>query len=77
MDVFVFPELDKENLRPKTKLPNCPRCSNDELSMFAEDRIICNVCTFEAVKLKNGMTLRLDLIFNPIAKTKSHAIGVM
>ena len=45
--------------------------------MFAEDRVICNICTFEAVKLKNGMTLRLDLIFNPITKTKSHAIGVM
>lgn len=62
MGIFLFPEWGNENLRPKTKLFNCPKCSNDELLMLTEDRIVCHTCNFEAIKLKNGMTLRLDLM---------------
>ena len=32
-----MPEWDKEKCRPKTKLPSCPRCGLDELTMFDEN----------------------------------------
>lgn len=29
---------------PTKKMPDCPNCENDELSMIGKDRIFCNAC---------------------------------
>lgn len=38
-----FPELD-ENGTPISKLPNCPRCDEDELGVIHECLMICYFC---------------------------------
>lgn len=40
---FVLPIVD-ENGTPKTKMPNCPRCGEDELGMIQSDVAVCNWC---------------------------------
>ena len=39
-----WPESVDEYGTPKHKLPDCPRCENDELSMLNTESIFCNVC---------------------------------
>lgn len=44
--ISIFPEWDKENMRPKTKMPPCPRCGEDELGMMDKDTVFCYKCYF-------------------------------
>ena len=39
---------------PLEKLPNCPRCGEDELGMITKDYIMCYVCGFEAWNKRSG-----------------------
>jgi hypothetical protein len=45
MNYYIdLPEWDSENLRPKTKMPNCPTCGEDELGMLTENMAYCYCC---------------------------------
>lgn len=44
---IVYPEWDTENLCPKTKMPNCPYCEEDELGMLTAGHVFCYACGFE------------------------------
>ena len=39
-----LPEWDARNMRPKTKMPDCPACGEDELGMLCETRVYCYMC---------------------------------
>ena len=41
-----FPEYDKKEKRPVSKLPNCPQCNRDELYMLDSDSIHCYSCRY-------------------------------
>lgn len=40
-----FPELDEWG-RPLAKLPNCPRCGEDELAVIHDQLLLCYACNF-------------------------------
>ena len=46
-----IPEIDKElwdkyaACTPVSKMPNCPSCKEDELSMILPDEAFCNYCS--------------------------------
>jgi hypothetical protein len=42
-----LPAWDKDCLRPATKMPDCPRCGEDELGMFSENWAICYACSLQ------------------------------
>jgi len=42
-----LPEWDEKELRPKSKMPNCPRCGEDELGMMHAELTICYACGFK------------------------------
>ena len=44
---FTFPTLDEWGT-PTVKLPNCPRCDEDELGVINEVRVMCYACNWEA-----------------------------
>lgn len=41
----VLANLDEYGT-PKTKLPDCPQCGNDELAAVSSERIICYACGY-------------------------------
>jgi ribosomal protein L37AE/L43A len=41
--MIAFPELDEYGT-PKTKMPDCPRCGDDELGVIHECLILCYKC---------------------------------
>jgi len=41
-----LPAWDDKNMRPKTKIPDCPLCHQSGLHMPYKTRIICNKCDF-------------------------------
>lgn len=41
-----FPELDEWDT-PKAKLPNCPRCGDDELGVIHRNYMMCYACGWE------------------------------
>lgn len=45
-DDVPFPELDEWGT-PTSKLPNCPRCDEDELGVIHEQLMICYRCGWE------------------------------
>ena len=52
MDIvgFTFPELDEWGT-PTEKLPNCPRCGEDELGVINATRVMCYWCSWEYFRL--------------------------
>ena len=40
-----WPEYDYDKMRPKKKLPDCPKCGEDELGMINTNYIFCYNCT--------------------------------
>lgn len=46
MVIVAFPELDEYGT-PKKKLPNCPRCGDDELGVIHADYMMCYACGWE------------------------------
>lgn len=43
--IIPWPKCDEYNT-PLLKLPACPRCDMDELSMLYSDKIFCNYCYY-------------------------------
>lgn len=41
-----FPQLDEWGL-PRAKLPDCPRCGEDELGVIHEGLVLCYRCGWE------------------------------
>jgi len=41
---IILPEWDEIEMRPKTKMPNCPNCEEDELGMLKKDEAFCYQC---------------------------------
>lgn len=46
-----LPGWDKDNQRPKLKMPTCPKCKEEELVMIEEDRVVCYVCSLDLIKI--------------------------
>jgi ribosomal protein L37AE/L43A len=63
-----FPEWDEIEMKPKSKMPNCPICGEDELSMINKDLVVCNNCNFKQIKFNMDIETKnqiiLDKIFN-------------
>ena len=49
-----FPELD-ENGTPKEKLPDCPRCEEDELGVIHPELLFCYNCGWRLMVGKDGI----------------------
>lgn len=45
-----LPEWDEKNLRPKTKMPLCPNCNEDELGMLSSTVAKCYNCNYLITK---------------------------
>lgn len=46
---MTFPDLDEHDT-PKQKLPNCPRCGDDELGVIHPGYMMCYACGWEMYK---------------------------
>lgn len=44
-----MPDWDTLEMRPKTKMPDCPVCEEDELCMLFEGHVLCYNCGFEVL----------------------------
>lgn len=53
-----MPEWDYAKLRPKTKMPDCPTCEEDELGMINESYVLCYNCGFTAWSSKTDRNIR-------------------
>jgi len=42
-----LPEWDETELKPKSKMPDCPRCGEDELGMLHAELTMCYACGFK------------------------------
>lgn len=49
-----LPEWDEDNQRPKTQMPLCPKCKEEELAMIEEDRCVCHVCGLDLIKINHS-----------------------
>lgn len=47
----AFPQLDEHDT-PTAKLPNCPRCDDDELGVIHRDFMMCYACRWEIFRCK-------------------------
>lgn len=45
-----LPEWDDKNMRPKSKMLNCPNCEEDELGMLYEGEAICYKCNSKFIQ---------------------------
>lgn len=43
-----LPEWDEKELKPTAKMPNCPRCGEDELGMLHAELTICYACGWKS-----------------------------
>lgn len=50
---MTFPELDEWG-RPRAKLPDCPRCGEDELGVVHEGLLKCYLCGWSLDRLSCG-----------------------
>ncbi len=46
---FKLPKWDEEARRPKSKMPDCPNCLEDELGMINKNRVICYCCNWSVM----------------------------
>jgi len=54
-----IPEWDSLEFRPKTKMPNCPNCDEDELGMLSQWYTLCYNCGLEITADRDGyLTIR-------------------
>ena len=42
--MIELPEWDEKKLCPKTKMPNCEHCGEDELGMLDKNHAFCYCC---------------------------------
>lgn len=45
--IETIPEWDEQAMLPKTKMPDCPKCGEDELAMLSKGIIWCYRCAFK------------------------------